>query len=184
MISTGPDGSVHELRETILYFPARRKGDSWIQKSVTRSGAVERTDIVRWTPDGVFQVSVDSPVVLESDGERTVRNDPCSFRPPQLRYRLPVRSGERWSGSGVCVHDDGREQRYEVDSEVIGADVVRIAGRQYPCNLIEEEDRGLTGGSLTRCFSPELGLSVRVETSVNGRDIVSTLVRIPPEAGT
>jgi hypothetical protein len=98
--------------------------------------------IYRYTKSGVFLDYEQATVTCAGIRQATI----ISFRPPELKVRLPLRVGAKWTGRG------GNGSRTETYStRVVRSETLRIGGKRIPTYVIEASIT-LTGQESGRRF--------------------------------
>lgn len=120
--------------------------------------------IYRYSNDSVDQV-YEAETVTCSGMKQSTEVD---YSPPQVRVKLPLRSGESWHN-----HGGGSARTESGDSKVVGASRIAVQGRSY--QVYEIKTHLTMSGSETGTrdqtwwYAPSLGIPLKWTETLNGR---------------
>lgn len=137
-----------------------RKGDAEHYETFTQVRGARNGDrqVSGWADDGVRRI-LSVVVTGESAG------DSCTYSPPELMVRFPLRAGTRWKTASSCAGSDEAPQQWTY--RVLRSESVQLSAGVVPTFVIERAGSATVSGAdyrrVTRSwFSPALGVAVRV----------------------
>ncbi len=163
---------------TYTFQRADKQGASYLQVVKVGAGKSASQRSNRWSPDGLYRV------------RDTTSDGPCTFDPPRLAIKFPIRVGQSWRLGVRECREPAASRGYRLTGHetvtVTRSDILTVGAEEVECFVVESvssstvttpDGKSISDTKTVQWFSPKYGLFLRVQ------QITNTEVQ-PKEGGT